>query len=402
MRIPIAIASVLLLASAPVVAGTVDTSIAVPVRGVALIAAVTARAPGARVDVAPRSTGEWGFGSAAVAAVGDAYPTAWLFVARRAAGSWQVALQGEPAFARLAAVAPILGGDERRVLGRTRGGAGGNGGAGGGGSVVDSVGAPGSVRSATIEYGDRRTGVGLPYAIGQAWRLSSGPHPMSGSVRSSLDLTGGDGKVRAAADGIAYTMCGGHGWIRILHARGFATDYYHLRGNVVVDGVAVRTGDFLGYIGNDVSCGGHSTGPHVHFSLLRNGEYVPIDRYAVGQWLVSAGRSSRVGTLRHGSRIIGVGDLVLNYGPQALDAGVVDTGGGLYLPRRSGPSDRYRAVGRVADGATVTVRCSVRGPGHIGRSAYPTTLWDRLSDGSYVSDAYLTTGTSGPVRGYCP
>jgi len=37
-----------------------------------------------------------------------------------------------------------------------------------------------------------------------------------------------------------------------------------------------------------------------------------------------------------------------------------------------------------------------------GRNGYTTTLWNRLSDGSWVSDAYLWTGTGNPVNGLCP
>jgi LasA protease len=357
------------------------------------IPAVTAHIPAvggaARVDVQQRSTADWGFGSAVRATSGQAhaYPRGWLFIAHREAGQWRVALQGEPAFAALGARAPILTTAERDVLAGTpllR-----NGGQGGGGST---------------QYGDRRTAIGLPYAQGTAWTLASGPHSMSGDgPRSSLDLTGGDGVVRAAADGIAYTMCGGRGWIRVLHARGYATDYYHLRDNIDVDGQLVRAGDFLGYIGNDVSCGGYSSGAHVHFSLLQGGEYLDIDRYSLGQWTISAGATPREGVLRHGSRVVGVGDYVYNYGPQALDEGVVDTGGRGFLPRHSGPGDSYPVIGQIPDGAAVSVLCSVRGSANWGRSAaYGTTLWNRLGDGGYVSDAFLTTGTSGPVRGYCP
>jgi LasA protease len=413
MRIPIAITAAVLLLVLPVARHemTADRRAVDPGSGGDLISAVTARTvepSGARVDVQQRSTTDWGFGSAVLPTLGQAraYPRAWLFIAHREAGRWRVALQGEPAFAALSAAAPILAAAERRILVADTGvadtgvadtgvadtgvaGAGDTGGRGGGGATA---------------YGDRRTGIGLPYAVGQAWTLGSGPHPMTdGGPRSSLDLTGGDGVVRAAADGIAYTMCGGRGWIRVLHARGYATDYYHLRDNIDVDGQVVQTGDVLGHIGNDVSCGGYSTGEHVHFSVLHGGEYVDINRYSLGQWVVSSGATPREGTLRHGSRVVGVGDYVYNFGPQALDEGVIDTGGLGSLPRRSGPGDQYRMIDRIPDGATVRVLCSVRGSARWGRSAaYGTTLWNRLLDGGYVSDAFLTTGTSGPVRGYCP
>jgi LasA protease len=399
MRILIAISAAALLLTLPVAGRELADHRVAGDRpaGADLISAVTARAVGSalggqpRIEVQPRSTGDWGFGSAVRPTFGvAAAPQARLFIAHRLAGRWQVALEGETEFARLSAEAPILAADERRVLGARA-------------DDADSTGTGGQGGGGATAYGDRRTGIGLPFAVGTSWQLASGPHPMGvRGPRSAIDLTGGDGVVRAAADGIAYTMCGGRGWIRILHARGFATDYYHLRGNINVAGVPVRTGDFLGHIGNDVSCGGYSTGAHVHFSLMRFGVHVELDRYSLGRWVVSAGPTARTGTLRHGSVVVGVGDPVFNFGPQALNQGVVDTGGRGALPLRSGPGNRYKLVGQVRDGATVNVVCSVRGARHWGRSAYGTTLWNRLADGSYVSDAFLATGTSGPVRGYCP
>jgi LasA protease len=393
MRIPIAIAAAALLILAPVARHEfTDEPASVEAGDSGLRTAVVARAPDGsttttRVDVEARSTAEWGFGSVVQATLGTAVtPRAWLFIAHRAAGGWQVALEGDADFARLGAESPILDEAERAVLGAPAAQTGGQG-AGG----------------TPNQYGDMRTGIGLPYAVGQVWQLGGGPHPMaSEGARSSLDFTGGDGIVRAAADGIAYTMCGGRGWIRVLHARGYATDYYHLENNINVAGVPVRTGDYLGRIGNAVPCGGYSTGAHVHFSLLFGGQYVALDGYSLGGWVISQGAVPRTGALRHGSRIAGVGDFVHNYGPQALDAGVVDTAGIGYLPQRAGPGDGYRQVGQALDGAVLTVVCSVRGSQHRGRSAFGTSLWNRLSDGSYVSDAFLATGTSGPVRGYCP
>jgi LasA protease len=416
MRIPVAISAAVLLVVLPVArheptvdpvtadSGAADSGV-VGDLAAAVAARIAAPAGAARVEVERRSTADWGFGSTVLPTLGDAhaYPKGWLFIAHREAGQWRVALEGEPAFAAFGAVAPILAAAERRIL--AAGPATGDAGTGDAGTGrLGTARAGGRGGGGATAYGDRRTAIGLPFAQGQAWTLGSGPHSMSeDGPRSSLDLSGGDGQVRAASDGIAYTMCGGHGWIRILHARGYATDYYHLYDNIDVHGQLVRAGDFLGTVGNDVSCGGYSSGAHVHFSLLFGGEYVDIDRYSFGQWVVTAGVSPREGILRHGSRVIEVGDDVYNYGPQALDEGVVDTGGLGFVPRRSGPGDQYPLIDQIADGATVSVACSVRGTARWGRSAaYGTTLWNRLVGGGYVSDAYLTTGTSGPVRGYCP
>ncbi|MFC0526343.1 peptidoglycan DD-metalloendopeptidase family protein [Phytohabitans kaempferiae] len=393
MRLPIAIMALSLVgvgAPAAAAAGPAHVLAAAPPDSLAiapadgLVAAVVARlGPTTQVNVAARSTSEWGFGTAVrpAPAAEHAYPEGWLFVARRATGIWRVALEGETEFATLSADSAILSADERRTLG-----------------AVAST----TSRSAPEATSDRRTGMRLPFTLGQSWRYTGGPHPMSGSVRSSIDLAGGDGKVLAARSGLAYTMCkSGKGWVRVVHDRGYATDYYHLEGNIKVDGKQVAEGAFLGNIGNDVSCGGRSTGKHVHFSLRRDGAYVAIDRYLFGKWVILATGGSYDGAAMHGSKRVSVGASLYNYGALGLTQGVVDTDGGTTLNRRSGPGVGNAVVGKLADGATVTIACSARGTKHTGRNGYVTDLWNRLADGSWVSDAYVWTGTGAPVNGNC-
>jgi LasA protease len=373
MRLPIAILALSLV-------GVPAPAAAAPTGG--LVAAVVARlGPGTEVTIAPRSTGQWGFGTAVrpAPARAHAYPVGWLFVAKRETGIWRVALEGEERFATLSAAAAILTGDERRTLGAAKV----------------------SQRAAGTTT-DRRTGMRLPFAVGQTWRYTGGPHPMSGSARSSIDLAGGDGRVVAARAGLAYTMCkSGKGWVRVVHDRGFVTDYYHLEGNIKVDGKRVAEGTFLGNIGNDVSCGGRSTGKHVHFSLRRDGAYVAIDKYAFGKWVILATGGAYDGAALHGSKRVSVGGGLYNYGALGLTQGVVDTDGGTTLNRRSGPGVANAVTGKLADGDTVTITCSARGTKHTGRNNYVTDLWNKLSDGSWVSDAYVWTGTAAPVNGNC-
>ena len=72
-----------------------------------------------QVNLNPRTTNSWGFGTVAIPAprVPNAYPRGWLFVARRDGAKWTVALEGEPAFADLGGTAGILSADERQVFG---------------------------------------------------------------------------------------------------------------------------------------------------------------------------------------------------------------------------------------------------------------------------------------------
>ncbi|GAA2715180.1 hypothetical protein ACFY2R_27765 [Micromonospora olivasterospora] len=48
----------------------------------------------------------------------------------------------------------------------------------------------------------------------------------------------------------------------------------------------------------------------------------------------------------------------------------------------------------------MTVACSANGTTHTGRWG-TTSLWNRLTDGTWVTDAYTWTGASGPINGWC-
>jgi LasA protease len=71
------------------------------------------------------------------------------------------------------------------------------------------------------------------------------------------------------------------------------------------------------------------------------------------------------------------------------------------LNRRSGPGTNFGVVGTVPDGNTVTIACSANGTTHTGRFNYTTSLWNKLTDGSWISDAFTWTGTGNPINGTC-
>ncbi|NUT33748.1 MAG: peptidoglycan DD-metalloendopeptidase family protein, partial [Hamadaea sp.] len=327
-----------------------------------------------------RQAGRSAFGTAVVRAEAreGAYPEGWLFVARHEPAGWRVALEGEPGFAALAGSAAVLTAPERRVLGTSE---------------------------PTVLYagGDYRTGMRLPYAVGQSWTMTGGPHGWAGTDTpySSIDLAGGDGRVLAARGGLAYTMCSsGRGWIRVIHDRGYSTDYYHLVGNISANGLSVGEGAFLGYQGTDVSCGGSASGPHVHFGLRQNGAYVPISQHNLGKWVIQPGAAAYQGSALHGSTRVYAGGALYNYGALGLTQGVVDANGGGTVNKRSGPGTGYGIVGSVADGATVSIACSAYGTSHTGRWG-TTNLWNKLTDGTWISDAFQWTGVNGAVNGLC-
>ncbi|WP_367127768.1 M23 family metallopeptidase [Saccharothrix sp. HUAS TT1] len=326
-----------------------------------------------------RQHGDWAFGTAVLTTRPGSpqLPDGWLFVAHRADGAWTVALEGEPRFAELAGRAPVVGERERTLLAGQDGGQ------------------PGAAAG-----GDLRTGMALPFAVGQTWGMAGGPHGWSGAAApwSSLDLAGGDQRVLAARAGTAYTMC--TGWIRVIHDRGYATDYYHLWNNVNVNGAAVSQGTFLGNTGTDVTCGGSASGRHVHFGLRQNNAYVGIADHNIGKWVPQNGASAYQGSALHGSTRVYAGGSVHNYGALGFTQGVIDANGGGTVNKRTGPGTGYALAGGVTDGATVSVSCSSNGTSHTGRWG-ATSLWNRLSDGTWVTDAFMWTGVNGPVNGYC-
>ncbi len=70
---------------------------------------------------------------------------------------------------------------------------------------------------------------------------------------------------------------GGYGkYVRIRHNRTYKTAYAHLSrfATTIVPGKRVKQGDVIGYVGST----GRSTGPHLHFEVLKNNEQVnPIE-----------------------------------------------------------------------------------------------------------------------------
>jgi uncharacterized protein YraI len=93
--------------------------------------------------------------------------------------------------------------------------------------------------------------------------------------------------------------------------------------------------------------------------------------------------------------------LALAAQPALADApGTVHTGDGTTLRVRAGPGSGYYGYGSVADGAGIDIVCQRTGTavsGTQGRSS----LWDQMPGAGWVSDAYVYTGSSGPVTSPC-
>ncbi|HWP94808.1 MAG TPA: peptidoglycan DD-metalloendopeptidase family protein [Gammaproteobacteria bacterium] len=105
--------------------------------------------------------------------------------------------------------------------------------------------------------------------------------PFTGKVARhyGVDFAGTDGaEIVAVAAGVV-TWSGprlGYGnLVEINHGNGFATRYAHNRENLVKVGETVKKGQVIALMGSS----GRSTGPHVHFEVLRNGTVVNPQTY---------------------------------------------------------------------------------------------------------------------------
>lgn len=100
----------------------------------------------------------------------------------------------------------------------------------------------------------------------------SDPFTGEPGYHTGIDISAGKGQpVYATADGIvesaAYT--GDYGNLVVLkHAFGLSTRYGHLSAYHVKPGGSVTRGDVIGYIGST----GRSTGAHLHYEILVNGQ----------------------------------------------------------------------------------------------------------------------------------
>ncbi len=103
-------------------------------------------------------------------------------------------------------------------------------------------------------------------------------HPISGYTRMhrGTDFAAPTGTpIYAAGNGVVEraNRFGGFGnYVRIRHANGYQTAYAHLHGFArgIRAGVRVRQGQTIGYVGST----GRSTGPHLHYEVIRNGQHV--------------------------------------------------------------------------------------------------------------------------------
>jgi murein DD-endopeptidase MepM/ murein hydrolase activator NlpD len=118
-----------------------------------------------------------------------------------------------------------------------------------------------------------------PHWISQYYGCSNYPFEMywaacpSKHLHSGIDIAEPYGTpVMAADNGVAsvYSTCCGYGnYVILTHGNGYSTLYGHLSGFNVRTGQLVVRGQVIAYEGST----GNSTGPHLHFEILYNGNY---------------------------------------------------------------------------------------------------------------------------------
>jgi len=123
---------------------------------------------------------------------------------------------------------------------------------------------------------------GLPVAKG--WLSSyygyrADPFTGKKKFHHGVDIAGKSGtSVLAAASGLVTSVGkkGGYGnLIEIDHGSGYVTRYGHNKEVIVKMGEVVKQNDVIAKMGST----GHSTGPHVHFEVLRHGKKVNPRKY---------------------------------------------------------------------------------------------------------------------------
>ncbi|MFC3573899.1 SH3 domain-containing protein [Streptomyces yaanensis] len=90
-------------------------------------------------------------------------------------------------------------------------------------------------------------------------------------------------------------------------------------------------------------------------------------------------------------------------GAEALAAATIKTyavAPGVRLNVRSGPGTNYTIVRMLPEGSRVPIYCQT--PGTTVTGPYGTSnIWDNVSNGEYVADAYVNTGSDGYVASRC-
>lgn len=140
----------------------------------------------------------------------------------------------------------------------------------------------------------------FPFPAGASWYVG-GAHTDTGQGNyplSSLDMSLGGGWGSNQSNVWATAAAGGtfkkHSscFAEIVHANGWSTTHYHLMNIQYNTGATVAQGARIANPANTQAqalCdGGHSTGPHEHWSLKKNGSYYHLNGVYLSGWQITA------------------------------------------------------------------------------------------------------------------
>ncbi|WP_018350243.1 M23 family metallopeptidase [Longispora albida] len=327
----------------------------------------------------------WVFGGAIIRVPGgvEASPVTALFLAEKTRAGWTVSLEGTREFATAAGRAPE--------------------------SVVDAE--EKALFSAPAPLAGTPTGLALPWELNKGW-AHWGVHGNSGTSRpyNSIDFYGGDGKVRASRAGKLYRFCTSGGqwpYLKVVHDNGYTTGYYHLSSTTTKgDGSAIALGEFLGDIDVQLPCGGRANGDHVHWTLWQGDTAIAVQGKDIGGWTWYEGSQAYAGYAeRNGTKIYGNSCCnLVNYGAGGPaptgSAATVNSGTYSSVNVRSGPGTSYSVIGSHAHNDVIQVACTASGSSVTG--PYGTTsVWDKKTDGGYISAAFVKINTGQPAPPAC-
>lgn len=110
-----------------------------------------------------------------------------------------------------------------------------------------------------------------PFGVSSGFGFRLDPFSRLPSLHQGLDFVAATGTpVQVTAPGVvsrsAYSGAYGQ-MVEVEHAQGYATRYAHLQERRVAVGDLLQRGDVVGTLGNS----GRSTGPHLHYEILRYG-----------------------------------------------------------------------------------------------------------------------------------
>jgi murein DD-endopeptidase MepM/ murein hydrolase activator NlpD len=118
--------------------------------------------------------------------------------------------------------------------------------------------------------------------LGSSFGNREDPFTGRRAFHAGLDFTAAPGTAIHAAAGGTVVFAGfkpDYGWVvEIEHGNGLMTRYAHASRLLVKSGALVTPGDRIAEVGST----GRSTGPHLHFEVLRNGEAADPRRYLAG------------------------------------------------------------------------------------------------------------------------